>query len=182
MSVNLSSTVLEKDNRESNEEDLHKIALTKRAQGLHQFYWGLRARGLPTIGLEGLANETMISRIEGWLHSTDFLNLKILCLSGNGLTFIPEQIARFKNLTWLNLSFNHIEDLHDSMEELTQLEHLDITQNNFRICPKVISKLVSLKYIYKDKSIGSSQILGPNPEKAYFLSSSKFREGSCLQC
>jgi len=153
MSVFLSNNLLKKDSIESPEVGQDEVALTKRSNGLYQFYWALRARDLPTIELKGQSNQTMILRIEEWLNSTDFSKLRTLDLSSQGLTFIPEQIDRFKKLTWLNVADNHLEDLPYSMKELTRLKHLDITGNKFSRQPRVLSQLVSLKYLFKDSGI-----------------------------
>lgn len=119
-----------------------------QCKGLYQFYFAMRARDLPTLKLKGLSCREMILRIEEWLNSTDFSRFTHLSLVNQGLTFIPEQIDRFKNLTWLNLAGNKLKKLPDSMSQLTQLEHLDIAQNKFSHRPQVLDHLVSLKYIF----------------------------------
>lgn len=124
-----------------------------RCNGLYQFYWALRARGLPKLELEGLSCDATILRIEEWLNSkdTNFSQFKVLAMCCQGLTFIPEQIARFENLTWLNLSGNNLKDLPDSIGKLKKLKFLDISENKFSECPKALTQLVSLKELYQDK-------------------------------
>lgn len=132
------------------EENQMNMDLDSRCKGLYRFYWAMRARGLPTIELQGLPCHIMILRIEEWLNSTDFSQFEHLSLGHQGLTFIPEQISRFENLTWLNLSGNNLESLPNAMSTLTQLKHLDITENKFSQQPKVLTTL-KMKYLFEDQ-------------------------------
>lgn len=150
-------------------EEAENEKLKKKADGLYSFYWSLRARGLPVLELRGLKDEQMIAKIENWLNTTDFSQFKSLSLNNSDLTFVPEQISRFTNLTNLMLADNELKDLPSSMESLVHLERLDITGNKFTEGPQVLTRLVALRVIYKDRNIGSSQILGPNTEGSYFM-------------
>ena len=135
--------------------------LAKKAKGLYCFYHSLRGRDLPLIGdkkesLQGLSRLEVIIRIELWLRSTDFSMLGRLFLVNQNLTFIPDGIKRFKNLTWLSVANNYLDTLPNSMKELKQLKFLDISENRFSIRPKVVDELVALENFYEDDYLDSA--------------------------
>jgi Leucine-rich repeat (LRR) protein len=75
-------------------------------------------------------------------------NLKILELSDNQIGEIPDVIAELKNLTRLNLSNNKISIIPDAIAELKNLIELDLGGNQISVIPDVIAELKNLTTLY----------------------------------
>jgi len=74
-------------------------------------------------------------------------HLKILNLSHNRITTIPDSIFGFLHLEHLDLSFNDIETLPDGICLLENLKKLNLSNNSMRKLPKNIDQLSSLQKI-----------------------------------
>lgn len=86
-----------------------------------------------------------------------------LDLSGQGLTELPEEIGRLSKLTvlkvgadWEKLLFNSLKTLPESLAQLTNLQHLDLSSNGLETLPQEIGQLHQLKVL---KLGGSPRII-----------------------
>ena len=72
-------------------------------------------------------------------------HIKTLNLSGNAINEIPESIENLSNLTHLDLSFNDsLIDLPESIGNLSNLDYLDLSFNGIRNLPESIGNLSNL--------------------------------------
>ncbi|XP_077869914.1 uncharacterized protein LOC144362659, partial [Saccoglossus kowalevskii] len=76
-----------------------------------------------------------------------YKHLRILNLSGNGLTIVPQEIGECHELQKLNLSFNKFAKIPDSLCALEQLTELYMESNALTAIPDEISKLKNLKIL-----------------------------------
>lgn len=74
-----------------------------------------------------------------------FKNLKYLDISYNDITYIPNDINKLNRLEYLNVEGNQIESLPDEFFELTHLEELYLEVHHLSVFPKSIQKLKKLK-------------------------------------
>ncbi len=72
-------------------------------------------------------------------------NLKKLNLSHNKIKDIPKELSRLKYLVNLNLSYNEISSLWSKFFDLTNLEVLILNHNNLKTLPQQLEKLSRLK-------------------------------------
>lgn len=72
-------------------------------------------------------------------------NLKKLNLSHNKIKEIPKELSRLKYLVNLNLSYNKISSLWSKFFDLTNLEVLILNHNNLKTLPQQLEKLSKLK-------------------------------------
>ena len=73
---------------------------------------------------------------------------------GLGLTFLPKEIARCKNLKVLNLERNFLAEVPQEIAQLTQLEELYLGSNpGIDHIGPIISKLTNLKVLYIGKRV-----------------------------
>jgi Leucine-rich repeat (LRR) protein len=77
-----------------------------------------------------------------------------LNLTGQGLTELPKEIGKLKNLTKLALDYNQISEIPDSISELKNLAELYLVGNQISKIPDAISELKNLTDLY----LGSNQI------------------------
>jgi hypothetical protein len=73
------------------------------------------------------------------------LNVVRLNLSFNGLSDVPADIARCKNLQSLNLSNNGLAELPESIAHLEMLQYLSVSTNGLKKLPQALQKLKHLK-------------------------------------
>jgi len=77
-------------------------------------------------------------------------NLNNLDLSYNNLTWISNSIWNLVNLTSLNLNNNHIKLLPNSIWNLTKMQNLYLSRNKLITLPFSIQKLHNLTYLGLD--------------------------------
>jgi small GTP-binding protein len=71
-------------------------------------------------------------------------NAVVLDLSDRGITRIPPDIARLKNLFVLYLGFNQLTELPPELFQLTRLTQLDLKNNQLQLLPREIVQLTNL--------------------------------------
>ena len=76
---------------------------------------------------------------------TDLTTLKVLNLSYNQLTSLPDSISRLTNLRWLYLSYNQLTSLPESIGRLTNLRWLHLSDNQLTSLPDWIGRLTNLE-------------------------------------
>lgn len=76
--------------------------------------------------------------------------LQKLNLTGNKLYLVPPAIDKLQNLQWINFSFNSIDEISPRFANLTQLHHLDLSQNNLKLAslPANFFTMNSLERLY----------------------------------
>jgi Leucine-rich repeat (LRR) protein len=77
-----------------------------------------------------------------------FKKTKMLRLSDNDLTFIPESMGSLIYLEILDLSQNKITSLPESFLSLCQLKHLDLTQNTLTCFPESLRNSLQLEELF----------------------------------
>jgi hypothetical protein len=70
-----------------------------------------------------------------------------LNLSQKGLTELPQEIGKLKNLKRLYLNHNQIRDFSDAIAELKNLTYLNLNNNKISEIPNVIAELKNLTYL-----------------------------------
>lgn len=79
--------------------------------------------------------ENFIPSIPAWFCD-EMCSLKFVCLAGNLITVVPEQISQLKHLESLNLSQNSIEVLPKSIGKLRNMYSLKMGENKLTRLPK----------------------------------------------
>ncbi|XP_053600964.1 leucine-rich repeat-containing protein 57-like [Plodia interpunctella] len=74
--------------------------------------------------------------------------LRNLDLSKNRISFLPEDISKFKQLKQLNLDTNKLEVLPNTLSNLKKLELLNVSNNSLSVLPQTFTNLNNLKQIY----------------------------------
>ena len=74
-----------------------------------------------------------------------FTYLTGLYLRDNGITRIPNEISKLKNLTKLDLSKNKLRSLPLEIGDMIELNELNLSYNLLRILPNEIGRLFKLK-------------------------------------
>jgi Leucine-rich repeat (LRR) protein len=77
----------------------------------------------------------------------DFVWLEKLNLRYNQLSELPDSINRLQNLSELDLSDNSLSELPDSITRLQNLSRLDLSFNQLRELPDSITRLQNLSYL-----------------------------------
>ena len=75
----------------------------------------------------------------------DYVGLKILLLSNNNLSYLPESIIRLKELTHLTVANNKILEIPEKISELLKLKHLSLQNNLISRLPDDIVFVKNLK-------------------------------------
>lgn len=100
-------------------------------------------RNSPSLDLSMLNLEILPAQLE----KANLSNLKSINLSRNSLKEFPNEISKFSNITFLDLSHNLISEIDDSIKNLTKLETLWVFKNNLILFPETITNIKSLKYL-----------------------------------
>ncbi|WCJ38726.1 disease resistance family protein / LRR family protein [Euphorbia peplus] len=105
------------------------------------------------------------------LVTVNFSSLSVLDLSHNNFVeSIPNWVFGLKNLKTLNLAFNQFEGpLSHHLQNMTSLQHLDLSSNAFSSVPKWIRSLRNLISL----NLGSNHFGGPIPNELQNISSVK---------
>lgn len=85
--------------------------------------------------VEVYLKENFIPSVPAWFCE-EMTRLKFICLAGNMITEVPEQIALLRNLESLNLSQNLVEVLPKSIGKLRNLCSLKLGENRLTSLPK----------------------------------------------
>ena len=92
-----------------------------------------------------LAHLEEITNLDSALKNPD--KVIKLVLRKKHLKKFPEEIQKFKNLQYLDVSKNSIKELPDWIGDLTQLQYLACSKTGLEHIPGQIGKLKNLKYI-----------------------------------
>ncbi|XP_063973495.1 leucine-rich repeat protein 1 [Diachasmimorpha longicaudata] len=77
----------------------------------------------------------------GWMGEGNLSKtLRLLNLSGNGLTYLPNQIGKLRKLVTLNVSCNALTILPTSIGTLSSLKYLDVSHNSIDSLPGSLMK------------------------------------------
>jgi len=87
-------------------------------------------------------NNFLLADIDGFLQG--FTNIKILDLSGSGLTAVPSKLSTYINLQTLNLSNNTISQNFNTLSGLSKLTELDLSGNQLTAIPSALNSLTNL--------------------------------------
>jgi hypothetical protein len=68
------------------------------------------------------------------------------------LTEVPEKLAQFKKLRFLNLSKNKIEQVPNFIGDFSELEVLNVERNKLTIFPLVVCRLTKLKELIVNRN------------------------------
>ena len=99
----------------------------------------------------GQWTEVYVEDISEFFSDNDELsNIRMLDLSGNRLTSLPDSISRLANLQSLDLSDNQLTSLPDSISRLANLQILDLDHNKLTSLPDSIARLADLQILYLD--------------------------------
>ncbi len=108
----------------------------------------------------------------------DYVGLKILLLSNNNLSFLPENISRLKEITHLDLSNNKLQEIPNKIGEMTQLQHLSL-QNNF--ITRLPSDIVFVKNLVTLNLSNNKIYTLPNNMGSLFYLSNLILDGNKLK-
>ncbi|XP_021711673.1 plant intracellular Ras-group-related LRR protein 7 [Aedes aegypti] len=95
--------------------------------------------------------ENFIPSIPVWFCE-EMNGLKFVCLAGNMIVNVPEQISLLKHLESLNLSQNLIEVLPKSIGKLRNMLSLKLSENKLTRLPKEIGALEKLEILELSKN------------------------------
>ncbi|XP_058834530.1 uncharacterized protein LOC131691871 [Topomyia yanbarensis] len=96
--------------------------------------------------LEVYLKENFIPAIPAWFFE-EMVRLKFICLAGNLLEELPEQISLLVNLETLDVSQNEIKALPKSLGCLHNLTVLKLNQNMLTHLPQEVGQLVNLEVL-----------------------------------
>ena len=106
-----------------------------------------------------LANNKLVSQIDSirvydWneVSKADPDSILGLSFSKLKLTYLPTELANFKNLKILDLSKNKLTELPDFIGDFSQLELLDISKNALNIFPIEICKLSKIRILIANRN------------------------------
>ena len=89
--------------------------------------------------------------VPAFVYSPEFTSLKRLTLCENLLKELPLEVYFVTTLTHLDLEFNRLRNLQDSIGTLSLLTELNVSNNNIVSLPQILSsKLTGLRYLNAD--------------------------------
>ncbi|MHA1989891.1 MAG: leucine-rich repeat domain-containing protein [Candidatus Hodarchaeales archaeon] len=135
-------TYLIKDDRNALEEleFILKHPIPKVIGKISMTKFGFIEKNYQIIGL--LLSNKGLSQIPNQIIK--FKNLKILDVSGNNLSEFPEVICKLKNLEALSMQFNHLYNVPEKIENLQSLKDLSLDCNHLKTLPDNIGSLKKL--------------------------------------
>lgn len=135
-------TYLIKDDRNALEEleSILKHPIPKVIGKVSMTKFGFIEENYQIIGL--LLSNMGLSQIPNQIIR--FKNLKILDISGNNLSEFPEVICKLKRLVELSIQFNHIYSLPEEIGNLENLKGLFLDCNHLKTLPDSIGNLTKL--------------------------------------
>ncbi|XP_065083103.1 leucine-rich repeat-containing protein 57-like [Ochlerotatus camptorhynchus] len=101
--------------------------------------------------VEVYLKENFIPSVPAWFCE-EMTRLKFVCLAGNMITEVPEQISLLQNLESLNLSQNLVEALPKTIGKLRNLCCLKLGENKLTRMPKEIGTLENLEVLDLSKN------------------------------
>lgn len=107
-----------------------------------------------------LLSSTAIAQQQNWtvcswevaLKSAEPDTIRAITLAKNKLDSVPNELARFTNLEYLDLGRNNLERLPDFFGSMQQLKSLDLSRNKFQIFPLVITRIPSLERLVVNRN------------------------------
>lgn len=119
-------------------------------------------RNIPGAPLhQGLGELELAMKLREWLKTDPSIaSLSKLELTEQGLSAIPPEIQYFKELTYLDVSFNRLTSLPLEIAHLTKLKQIFLNSNQFVELPKVICSLANLWVL----SVSYNQLTSLPPE------------------
>ncbi|XP_038112765.1 leucine-rich repeat-containing protein 28 [Culex quinquefasciatus] len=101
--------------------------------------------------VEVYLKENFIPAIPRWFCE-QMSRLTFLCLAGNLITYVPEEISLLINLESLDVSQNVVEALPKSVGKLQRLIRLKLSENKLTGLPKEIGQLQNLEILELSKN------------------------------
>ena len=74
----------------------------------------------------------------------NLVNLRVLMLDTNSLSYLPTEICLLENLQQLSLSNNFVKELPKEMEKLANLTSVHLSNNLFKVFPEVGGEILFL--------------------------------------
>jgi Leucine-rich repeat (LRR) protein len=106
---------------------------------------------LSSAGIAQQQNWTVCSW-EVALKSTQPDTIRAITLAKNKLDAVPNELARFIHLEYLDLSRNRLAKLPDFLSSMTQLKSLDLSKNRLDIFPLVLTRIASLERLILNRN------------------------------
>ncbi|GAB6027108.1 hypothetical protein CHUAL_000031 [Chamberlinius hualienensis] len=91
-----------------------------------------------------LLTNNRLKSIKGGGNIRDLFLIRILELSQNNMSKLPDELGALSNLQALYLQFNQLEELPDSFNQLSKLQVLNIKGNRLKTFPIVLTQLSGL--------------------------------------
>ncbi|XP_018323015.1 E3 ubiquitin-protein ligase LRSAM1-like [Agrilus planipennis] len=88
-----------------------------------------------------------LTSLNGGGNLSDLCTLKVLNVSYNALTFLPNEIDQLTNLQELYVNDNHLKQLPSTICHLKYLQIFDVSTNKLKNLPENLGSMVSLQEI-----------------------------------
>ena len=109
-----------------------QLYLRKLGTSRHTSFLDLSGMMLDTVELSYYKLEELVNAVN---------------LGHNKLTSIPEEIFKYRSLTWLDMRNNRIEEIPEAIGNLTEIRHMDMRNNQISVAPPHIFQHNSLLYM-----------------------------------
>ena len=125
------------------------MAFVRNSSASHLNLWKKRLGRVPDSVWERTELETLVLADNGLSEVSEHIGrlkgLHMLDLGHNQLTGVPDGLADLDGLTdFLYLHDNRLTSLPSSLERLTKLRYLNISENAFKVFPECVSSMSSL--------------------------------------